>query len=146
MCDCCRVTQYNGHGRPELPPGGQRRPGSCCRGWRRGRRGGAADALGLRDAQVRRNARSDLLCHHVSDRLKYCFPLLWLLQNIIRSFFRKPAQQQGGAGSGPDGSPAPARGAATNLYSEGMGFDMYIYISEQDDFNEFNVRKPYHCE
>merc|ERR1719189_2437487 len=55
------------------------------------------------------------------------------------SFFRKPAQQQGGAGSGPDGSPAPARGAATNLYSEGMGFDMYIYISEQDDFNEFNM-------
>ena len=55
----------------------------------------------------------------------------------IMSFFRKP-QQQGAPG--PDGSPSPARAAAMNLYSEGMGFDLYVYISEQDDFNDFNVR------
>ena len=54
----------------------------------------------------------------------------------IMSFFRKP-QQQGAPG--PDGSPSPARAAAMNLYSEGMGFDLYVYISEQDDFNDFNV-------
>ena len=56
----------------------------------------------------------------------------------IMSFFRKP-QQQGAPG--PDGSPSPPRAAAMNLYSEGMGFDLYVYISEQDDFNDFNVRK-----
>merc|ERR1719312_896079 len=52
------------------------------------------------------------------------------------SFFKKPAAPPA---AGPDGSPAPARGAAANLYSEGMGFDMYVYLSEQDDFNDFNM-------
>ena len=58
-----------------------------------------------------------------------------LIFYFIMSFFKKPAAPP----AGPDGTPAPARGAAANLYSEGMGFDMYIYLSEQDDFNDFNV-------
>ena len=54
---------------------------------------------------------------------------------FIMSFFRKPQQPA----PGPDGSPSAARAAAMNLYSEGMGFDLYVYLSEQDDFNDFNV-------
>ena len=58
---------------------------------------------------------------------------------FIMNFFRKPQTQTGT--TGPDGTAttSTARAHATNLYSEGMGFDLYIYVSEQEDFNDFNV-------
>ena len=55
---------------------------------------------------------------------------------FIMSFFKKPQQQPS---PGADGTATSARGAATNLYTDGMGFDLYVYLSEQDDFNDFNV-------
>ena len=55
---------------------------------------------------------------------------------FIMNFFKKSPQQQ--AGSTADGV-SKTKGPATNLYSEGMGFDLYIYISEQEEFGEFNV-------
>ena len=55
---------------------------------------------------------------------------------FIMSFFKKPQQQ---TSPGADGTTTTARGAATNLYTDGMGFDLYVYLSEQDDFNDFNV-------
>jgi len=59
-----------------------------------------------------------------------------LIFYFIMSFFKKPAAPPA---AGPDGTQAPARGAAANLYSEGMGYDMYVYLSEQEDFNDFNM-------
>ena len=58
---------------------------------------------------------------------------------FIMNFFRKPQTQTGT--TGPDGTATTSTGRAhaTNLYSEGMGFDLYIYVSEQEDFNDFNV-------
>ena len=55
---------------------------------------------------------------------------------FIMNFFKKSPQQQ--AGSTADGV-SKTKAPATNLYSEGMGFDLYIYISEQEEFGEFNV-------
>ena len=55
---------------------------------------------------------------------------------FIMNFFRKPQQQTGAAG--PDGA-TPSKVPAMNLFTEGMSFDLYVYISEQDDFNDFNV-------
>ena len=55
---------------------------------------------------------------------------------FIMNFFKKsPQQPSTGTGDGV----SKTRGPATNLYSEGMGFDLYIYISEQEEFGEFNV-------
>ena len=33
------------------------------------------------------------------------------------------------------------RGPATNMFQDGMGFDMYVYVSEQEIFGEFDVSK-----
>ena len=33
----------------------------------------------------------------------------------------------------------PMRGPATNMFQDGMGFDMYVYVSEQEEFGEFIV-------
>ena len=56
---------------------------------------------------------------------------------FIMNFFKKSPQQPS-AGPGTDGV-SRTKGPATNLYSEGMGFDLYLYISEQEEFGEFNV-------
>jgi len=58
---------------------------------------------------------------------------------FIMNFFRKPQTQTGT--TSPDGTATTSTGRAhaTNLYSEGMGFDLYIYVSEQEDFNDFNM-------
>merc|ERR1719422_3030148 len=54
---------------------------------------------------------------------------------FIMNFFKKSPQQPAAGGDGV----SKTRGPATNLYSEGMGFDLYIYISEQEEFGEFNM-------
>ena len=56
---------------------------------------------------------------------------------FIMNFFKKTPQPPAG-GSTADGV-SRTKGPATNLYSEGMGFDLYLYISEQEEFGEFNV-------
>ena len=56
---------------------------------------------------------------------------------FIMNFFKKSPQQPAG-GPTTDGV-TRTKGPATNLYSEGMGFDLYLYISEQEEFGEFNV-------
>jgi len=33
----------------------------------------------------------------------------------------------------------PMRGPATNMFQDGMGFDMYVYVSEQQEFGEFHI-------
>ena len=58
---------------------------------------------------------------------------------FIMNFFKKSPQQPAAGGDGV----SKTRGPATNLYSEGMGFDLYIYISEQEEFGEFNVNSLY---
>lgn len=58
---------------------------------------------------------------------------------FIMSFFKGKQQPAPGAGEA-GGVAKPMRGPATNLYSEGMGFDLYVYLSEQEnDFAEFDV-------
>ena len=59
---------------------------------------------------------------------------------FIMNFFKKTPQQPS-AGSGADGV-SRTKGPAANLFSEGMGFDLYLYISEQEEFGQFNVMKP----
>jgi len=54
---------------------------------------------------------------------------------MIMQFFKKPAQQQGGE----PGKPGGARAPATNLFQEGAEYDMWIYVSEADDFNNFDM-------
>jgi len=56
---------------------------------------------------------------------------------FIMNFFKKTPQPPAG-GSTADGV-TRTKGPATNLYSEGMGFDLYLYISEQEEFGEFNM-------
>jgi len=57
---------------------------------------------------------------------------------FIMSFFKGKQQPAPGAGEA-GGVAKPMRGPATNLYSEGMGFDLYVYLSEQEnDFAEFD--------
>ena len=58
---------------------------------------------------------------------------------FIMNFFKKSPQQP--AAGTADGV-SRTKGPATNLFSEGMGFDLYLYISEQEEFGEFNVTKP----
>ena len=41
----------------------------------------------------------------------------------------------------PGGVSKPMRGPATNMFQDGMGFDMYVYVSEQEIFGEFDVSK-----
>jgi len=55
---------------------------------------------------------------------------------FIMQFF-KGKQPQPGATEG--GVSKPTRGPATNLYQDGMGFDLYVYISEQEEFGEFHI-------
>lgn len=55
---------------------------------------------------------------------------------FVMSFFRRPAQPP--AGSAENQNPATPRGAATNLFENGTVFDLYIYVSEQKDFGDFN--------
>ena len=33
----------------------------------------------------------------------------------------------------------PFRGPATNMFEDGMGFDMYVFVSEQLEFGDFHV-------
>ena len=60
---------------------------------------------------------------------------------FIMNFFKKTPQPPAG-GSTADGV-SRTKGPATNLYSEGMGFDLYLYISEQEEFGEFNVKQTH---
>jgi len=56
---------------------------------------------------------------------------------FIMQFF-KGKQNSPGAGT-ENGVTKPMRGPATNLYTDGMGFDLYVYLSEQQEFGEFDV-------
>ena len=58
---------------------------------------------------------------------------------FIMNFFKKSPQQPS---AGTADGVSRTKGPATNLFSEGMGFDLYLYISEQEEFGEFNVSKP----
>merc|ERR1719495_2226290 len=53
---------------------------------------------------------------------------------FVMQFFRKPATTPEGGAPG-----KPVRVPASNLFTDGMGFDMYVYLSEQEVFSEFNV-------
>lgn len=57
-----------------------------------------------------------------------------LIFYFVMQFFKKPATSPEG---GPPGK--PVRAAATNLFTDGMGFDMYVYVSEQQEFGEFHI-------
>jgi len=52
---------------------------------------------------------------------------------MVMQFFRKPSQPA----TGPDGAPQPVKLPASNLFTDGMSFDLYVYISEQPEFGEF---------
>jgi len=54
----------------------------------------------------------------------------------IMQFFKKPTPQ---AQPGEEGGKGVMRAPALNLFEEGTDFDLYVYISEQDDFNEFDM-------
>jgi len=70
----------------------------------------------------------------IFDMLKSVFSrmiIFWL----IMQFFKKPAAPPADGTAGP----AVARVPSTNLYPDGTGFDLYVYISEQESFGEFNM-------
>merc|ERR1740137_281218 len=55
---------------------------------------------------------------------------------FVMSIFKKaPAQQQAGT----DGAVATVKSPATNMYENGMTFDLYVYLSEQEEFGDFEV-------
>jgi len=60
-----------------------------------------------------------------------------MMMYFVMSFFKKPQQQQQ-AGSG-TGVSTPMKSPATNLFSDGMSFDLYVYLSEQAEFGDFDV-------
>lgn len=57
-----------------------------------------------------------------------------LIFYFFMQFFKKPATT-------PEGGDVakPVRAPTTNLFSEGMSFDLYVYASEQQEFGEFKV-------
>jgi len=56
---------------------------------------------------------------------------------FIMQFFKGKAASPGADPA--TGVAKPMRGPATNMFQDGMGFDMYVYVSEQEEFGEFNV-------
>jgi len=54
---------------------------------------------------------------------------------FIMSFFKGKQQPS----TPTDGVAKPARAPATNLFQDGMGFDLYVYVSEQSEFGEFHI-------
>lgn len=60
-----------------------------------------------------------------------------LIFYFIMSFFK--GKQQPSTTTAPDASGKPLRAPATNLFQEGMSFDLYVYISEQHEFGEFDI-------
>ncbi|XP_023326290.1 cleft lip and palate transmembrane protein 1 homolog [Eurytemora carolleeae] len=55
---------------------------------------------------------------------------------LIMQFFKKSP----GAGTGNTGTEvSKTRSPASNLYQDGTGFDMFVYISEQMEFGEFDM-------
>lgn len=57
-----------------------------------------------------------------------------LIFYFVMQFFRKPATAPEGGAPG-----KPVRAPASNLFTDGLGFDMYVYVSEQEEFSEFHV-------
>ena len=56
---------------------------------------------------------------------------------FIMQFFKGKAASPGAEPE--TGLAKPMRGPATNMFQDGMGFDMYVYVSEQEEFGEFDV-------
>jgi hypothetical protein len=54
---------------------------------------------------------------------------------FIFSMFRKPAATPP---TSVDGTAQLAKGAAVNLFVNGTEFDLYVYLSEDDEFGSFN--------
>ena len=53
------------------------------------------------------------------------------------SFFRRPQQNQQTGGTGADGTVQLPKGVATNLFENGTIFDLYVYLSEAEEFAAF---------
>jgi len=56
---------------------------------------------------------------------------------FIMQFFKGKAASPGAEPE--TGVSKPMRGPATNMFQDGMVFDMYVYVSEQEEFGEFNI-------
>lgn len=54
-----------------------------------------------------------------------------LIVYFVTSFFRRPQTNQGQV-------PETARQGSSNLFPNGTLMDLYLYVSEKEDFNEFN--------
>ena len=76
-----------------------------------------------------------------------------LMMYFVMSFFKKPQQQPGDLqyllshSSYPhliaqSGAVATVNSPATNLYQDGMSFDLYVFLSEQEEFGDFQVLFP----
>eukprot|EP00092_Neocalanus_flemingeri_P039654 GFUD01043186.1.p1 GENE.GFUD01043186.1~~GFUD01043186.1.p1 ORF type:complete len:633 (+),score=190.98 GFUD01043186.1:50-1948(+) len=60
-----------------------------------------------------------------------------MMMYFVMSFFKgKPQEQKAGSETGVT---APMKSPATNLFNDGMSFDLYVYLSEQEEFGEFQV-------
>jgi len=57
-----------------------------------------------------------------------------LIFYFFMQFFKKPATTPEGGSVG-----KPVRAPASNLFSDGMSFDLYVYLSEQQEFGEFHI-------
>lgn len=54
---------------------------------------------------------------------------------FVMQMFRRPTPA---AVTSPDGTTQLPRGAATNLFTNGVPMDLYVYVSEKTQFSEFN--------
>eukprot|EP00092_Neocalanus_flemingeri_P010752 GFUD01011581.1.p1 GENE.GFUD01011581.1~~GFUD01011581.1.p1 ORF type:complete len:671 (-),score=212.77 GFUD01011581.1:523-2535(-) len=61
-----------------------------------------------------------------------------LIFYLIMQFF-KGKQESPGTSDGAVAVSKPMRGPATNLFQDGMAFDMYVFVSEQQEFGEFHI-------
>jgi len=75
--------------------------------------------------------------------LKSIFSRMVVFWLIMQFFKKSPTPDAGGSGTGVQG-PGGMRTPATNLFQEGTEFDVYVYISEQQEFGEFDMDSTLH--
>ena len=61
-----------------------------------------------------------------------------LIIYFVMTMFRRPQQTPPTAGSGNEPAPQLPKGAASNLFINGTIFDLYVYLSEDENVIDFN--------
>ena len=64
-----------------------------------------------------------------------------LIIYFVMTMFRRPQQTPPTAGNGNEPAPQLPKGAASNLFINGTIFDLYVYLSEDENVIDFNDSK-----